>query len=127
MSLSVASLQSQSTIAVGSTELAPSAPQIYPLWGSPPGKSLLHRPGVSQTKEKGHWVPQTFAEADTGEGIWAQSHLPHGPTAPGDGVRWEATMFQPPAGKGGRYGQGCMEETLALLSFLFRLHLQNLW
>lgn len=33
-------------------------------------------------RRKGHSVPQTFPEADSGVGGWAHSHLPHGLGAP---------------------------------------------
>lgn len=50
--LSVTFLQSQRTISVCSTELAPSAPQIGLLLGLLSGQSLLHRPSFTDKGEK---------------------------------------------------------------------------
>lgn len=36
-------------------------------------------------RRKGHSAPRAFTEADSRGGTWAHSHLPHGPTALGDG------------------------------------------
>lgn len=112
-----------STISVCSTELAPSAPQICPLLG------LCSRAEPS---------PQAKSSTDKGEkAIQFHRHLQRGwhrgtkpppkrPTAPCDGVRWEASMsIITCRGAWAVLGAGAWRRLWLLLSLLFLTPLQG--
>lgn len=75
--LSVTFLQSQRTISVCSTELAPSAPQIGLLLGLLSGQSLLDRPSFTDKGEKAIWFHRHLPRPTVGmvSGHAATSHM----------------------------------------------------